>query len=102
MREVNEWLKLHNLCIDYVVIRSELKYLMVAKNVHLKCRVFGGKTGPFPMILVFGVVRPIATVRIQVEPEPELAYQFVPVANTNHSTMWPSWSIYILMTAFAH
>jgi hypothetical protein len=36
--------------------------------VNLKCRVFGGKTGPFPMVLDFHVVRAIATVQFRVEP----------------------------------
>jgi len=31
--EVKERLKLHNLHIDHVVIRSELKYLIAARNV---------------------------------------------------------------------
>src|SRR5882757_782054 len=64
------------------MIRSELKYLIGAKNVSLKCRVFGGKTGPFPMVRVFRVVRPVATVRVRVEPYPEPAREFGPVANT--------------------
>jgi hypothetical protein len=64
------------------MIRSELKYLIGAKNVNLKCRVFGGKTGPFPMVRVFRVVRPVAMVRFRVEPYPELAREFGPVANT--------------------
>ena len=50
----------------------------------LKCRVFGGKTGPFPVGLVFGVVRSIAMVRFRVEPEPEPTREFGPVANTTN------------------
>jgi len=50
--------------------------------VNLKCRVFGGKTAPFPTVRVFRVVRPVATVRVRVEPNPELTRQFGPVANT--------------------
>ena len=38
-REVKEWPILHNLHIDHVTIRSELKYLFGAKVVRLKCRV---------------------------------------------------------------
>jgi hypothetical protein len=53
--------------------------------VDLKCRVLGGKTGPFPMVRVFRVVRPVATVRFQVEPYPEPTRQIGPVANTNCS-----------------
>jgi hypothetical protein len=48
----------------------------------LKCRVFGGKTGPFPVGRVFRVVRTVAMVRIWVEPEPEPTWEFGPVANT--------------------
>jgi len=32
-REVKDRLKLHNLCIHHVMLRSELKYLIAAKNV---------------------------------------------------------------------
>jgi len=49
----------------------------------LKCRVFGGKTDPFLMGRVFRVVRPVATVRFWVEPEPKPTREFGPVANTN-------------------
>jgi hypothetical protein len=82
MQEVKEGLKLDNLRTDHVVIRSELKYLIGAKIVDLKCRVFGGKTAPFPTVRVFRVVRPVATVRFQVERNPEPTREFGPVANT--------------------
>jgi len=75
-------LKLHNLRIDHVVVRSELKYLIGANIVNLKCPVFGGKTGPFPMVQVYCVVRPGATVRFWVELEPEPTRNFGPFANT--------------------
>ena len=95
-REVKERLKLHNLLTDHVVIRSELKYLIGAKMVNFKCRVFGGKAAPFPTVRVFRVVRPVATVRIRVEPDPEPTRQFGPVANTSPSpgqeaTSYPNW-----------
>jgi hypothetical protein len=80
---VIEQLKLPNLHIDHVVIRSELKYLIGATIVNLKCRVFGCKTGPFPTVRVFREVRTVATVRFRVEPDPELTRQFGPVANTS-------------------
>jgi len=83
VREVKERLKLHNLRTDHVMIRSELKYLIGAKIVNLKCRVFGGKTGPMATVRVFGVVRPVATVRFRVEPYPEPTREFGPVANTS-------------------
>ena len=41
-REGKEGLKLHNLRTDHVTIRSEVRYLIGAKIVHLDCRVFGG------------------------------------------------------------
>jgi hypothetical protein len=64
-------------------IRSELKYLIGATIVGLKCRVFGGKTGPFPKVRVVHVVRPMATVRFWVEPFPEPIREIGPVANTS-------------------
>jgi hypothetical protein len=64
------------------MIRSELKYLIEAKIGNLKCRVFDGKTGPFPMVRVFHEVRPVATVGFRVEPYPEPTREFGPVANT--------------------
>jgi hypothetical protein len=50
----------------------------------LKCRVFGGKIGPFPVGQVFRVVRPVATVWFRVELEPQLTWEFGMVVNTNH------------------
>jgi hypothetical protein len=76
-------LKLDNLRTDHVMIRSELKYLIGANIVDLKCRVFGGKTAPFPTVRVFRVVRPVATVRCRVEPNPEPTREFGPVSNTS-------------------
>jgi len=51
-REVKERLVLHHLRTDHVTIPSELKYQIGAKGVTLKCRVFGGKTGPIAMVRV--------------------------------------------------
>jgi len=47
-REVKERLKLHNLHVDDLMIRSELRYIIGAKLVVMKCGVFGGKTSPIP------------------------------------------------------
>jgi len=52
-REVQERLELHILRTDHVTIRSGLKYLIGAKVVVLKCRAFGGKTGPIATVRVF-------------------------------------------------
>jgi len=80
---VKEWVQLHNLRTDHVMIESELKYIIEGKVVMLKWRVFGGKPGPFQMGPVFRVVKAIATVRTRVEPEPEPTREFGPVATTN-------------------
>jgi len=79
--------ELHTLRTDHVMIRSELKYSIGGKDAMLKCQVFGGKTGPFPMGRVFRVVRPVATVRFRVEPDPEPTREFGPVANTMDHTV---------------
>ena len=79
--EVKERLELHSLCTDHVAIQSALKYLIGGKVVMLKYRIFGSKTGRFPMRPVFRVVRPIATVPFGVQLEPELTREFGPVAN---------------------
>jgi len=65
------------------MVRSELKYLIGAKIVILKCWVFGGKTSPFPTVRVFYVVRPIPMVQFRMEQDPEPTRQLGPVANTN-------------------
>jgi hypothetical protein len=54
--------------------------------VNLICQVFGGKTGPMATFWVFGVVRPVATVRFRVELYPEPTREFGPVANTRWFT----------------
>jgi hypothetical protein len=83
-REVKERVELYNLCTDHVMIRSELTYLIGVKVVMLKCQVFGGKTSTFPVGRVVHGVRPIATVRFRVEPEPEPTQEFGPGANTRY------------------
>ena len=81
---MKEQVELHNLRTDDAMTRSELKYLIRGKVVMLKFRVFGSKTGPFPVGRVFRVVRPVATVRFWVEPELEPTREFRPVAYTNN------------------
>jgi hypothetical protein len=68
------------------MIRSEFKDLIGGQVVMLKCRVFGGKTGPFPVGRVFRGVRPVATVWFRVEPEPEPTPEFGLVANTSSAS----------------
>jgi hypothetical protein len=95
--EVKEQVELQNLCTDHVMTRSELKYLFGGKVLMLKSRVFGGKTGPFPVGQVFRVVATIATVGFHVEPEPIPTWEFAPVANTTtwcHFSMANSSDIY--------
>jgi len=81
MPEVTEVLKLVNLRTDHVMIGTELKYLIGAKIVDLKYRVFGGKTTPFPMGRVFRVLRLVATVRSRVESNPEPTRESGPVVD---------------------
>jgi hypothetical protein len=64
------------------MIRSELKFLIGGKIVHLKCPLFGRKMGPCCMVRVIGVVRTVATVRNRVEPYPDPTREFGPVANS--------------------
>jgi hypothetical protein len=78
---VNEQVAQHSLHIDHLMIRSELKYLIGGKVGMLKWRVCGAKTGPFPEHRVFHAVRPISTVQMQVELEPEPTRHFGPVGN---------------------
>jgi hypothetical protein len=85
IQKVKERLKLDNLRTDHVIIQSELKYLIGAKIVDLKCRVFCGKTAPFPTVWVFHVGRPVETVQFRVEPNPEPTREFGPVGNTRSS-----------------
>jgi len=87
-REVKERLKLHNVRPNHVLVWSELKYLIGAKIVNLKCRDFGDKTGLFPTVRVFHVVRPVAPVRTREEPDAELTRKFWPVANTISAIDW--------------
>jgi hypothetical protein len=52
--------------------------------VNLQCQVFVGKTAPFPMVQVFRVVRPVATVWVRVKLDLEATWHFAPVANTEY------------------
>ena len=91
-REVKERLNLHNVRTDHVMEWSELKYIIGAKSVSLKCRVFSGKTVPFPMEQVFGVVRPVAMVQFRVEPDMEPSRKFGPIADTRYT-----WQLLLLL-----
>jgi len=73
-REEKEGLTLHNLRTNHVTIRSELRYLIGAKIVDLKCRVFGG--------------HPLERSGSGLEPDPEPDREFGPVANTNGMWSW--------------
>jgi len=44
---------------------------------------FAGKTGPIPTVQVFCVVKPVATVWVRVEPDPEPPQESGTVANTS-------------------
>jgi hypothetical protein len=68
-REVKQGLKLHNLRTNHVTIRLELRYLIGAKIVDLKCRVFGGNV--------------LQLCGSGLEPDQEPNREFGPVANTS-------------------
>jgi hypothetical protein len=72
MQDVKELQELHHLCTDHVMIRSQLKYLIGAKVVRLKCRVFGGKTGPMATVRVFVWQKPLPRFGSGPNPNPEL------------------------------
>ena len=65
---MKEGLKLHNLRTDHITIRSELRYLIGAKIVGMKCRVFGEN--------------PLQRSGSRSELDPEPNREFGPVANT--------------------
>jgi len=67
-REGKQGLKQHNLHTGHVTIRSELRYLIGAKIVDLKYRVFGGNL--------------LQRSGSGLEPDPESNREFGPVANT--------------------
>jgi len=68
---VKERLELQNLHTDHVTIQSELNYLIVAKVVMFKCRVFGGKTGPVATVRVFVWYSPLQRFGSGSNPNPE-------------------------------
>jgi hypothetical protein len=82
MREVKERLKLDNVRNDHVIIQSELKYLIGAKLVNLKGRVFGGKNWPICICPGFRMVLPAVTVQFCLQPDPDPTREFGPIPNT--------------------
>ena len=70
---MKEGLKQHNLRTDHVTIRSELRYLIGAKIVDLKCRVFAGNL--------------LQRSGSGLEPDPEPNPEFGPVANTMYDLL---------------
>ena len=49
---MNERLEVDNLRNDHVTLWSELEYLIRAKVMIVKCRVFGGNTGPIAKVQI--------------------------------------------------
>jgi hypothetical protein len=82
---VEEWLKLHNLHIHHVTIQHTLRYLIAVKVVMLKSGDCVGNTGPIATVREYGVVKPIAMFRFQLELQLKLHRQFAPVTNTNQN-----------------
>ena len=79
---MKELVKLHNLRTDHVTIRSELKYLIGAKVVRLKCRVYDVKTGPIATVRVFVWQDPLQWFGSGFDPDPQPTCEFGTVANT--------------------
>jgi hypothetical protein len=69
---VKERLKLHNLHIHYVMILSELKYLIGAKHLGLQKVGFEEETGPNAKGAGFHVVKPLPQFGFGSNPNPEL------------------------------
>jgi len=84
-QEVKERIKLYNLRIDHVTIRSELRYFIGAKLMMLKCRVFGGKTGPIATVRVFVWKDLFQRFGSQSELQPEWTRRFGTVPNTSRN-----------------
>jgi hypothetical protein len=68
---VKEHLKLHILRIHHVTIRSELKYLIGAKNPGLQLPGFEVEPGPNATVRGFHVVKPLPWFGPGSNPNPE-------------------------------
>jgi hypothetical protein len=68
---VKERLKLHNMHIDHVTIRSELKYLIGAKDLALQWPGFEVEPGPNAKVWGFHVVKPLPRFGSGSNPNPE-------------------------------
>jgi len=75
----------HNLRIDRIRIRSELRYLIGSNIVRLKCRVSGGKTGTIAMVRVFVYSNPFQWSGSGLELDREPNREFGTIGNTSHS-----------------
>jgi hypothetical protein len=82
-QEVEECVRMHNRYIDYILIRSDLRYLIGNQYLNLKCQVSGHKTGPCQRVQVVCLKSPVAMVLFWVAPESEHTWKFGPVANTS-------------------
>jgi hypothetical protein len=69
---VQEQLKLHNIHIHHVMLRSELKYLLGAKHLGFQRPGYEVEPGPFAMVSGFHVVKPLQWFGSGSNPNPEL------------------------------
>jgi hypothetical protein len=46
-------MKLHHIHIDYITLQAERTYLIKAKLVMLKCRVYSSTTSPIATVHIF-------------------------------------------------
>jgi hypothetical protein len=79
---VKERLKLQNLRIDHVTIRSELKYLIEAKNLGMQWPGLEVEPGPNATVRGFHVVKLLQRFGSGSNPNPELFKLVGTVANT--------------------
>jgi len=66
------------------MVQSELKSLIPPNIVNVKFPCFDVKTGKFPIVQIFHMVRHVATLRSVLEPDPQPTLEFEPIANGDH------------------
>jgi hypothetical protein len=82
MREVKEKVKLDTLHLEHVTIQSELRYLIGAQVVRLKCQVVGGKPAQWQRSRFLGWYNELPRSGSGYEPDPPPSRDLPPIANT--------------------
>jgi hypothetical protein len=84
---VKERLIIHNIFTDHVTIRSELRYLIRAKVVRFRCRVFCSKTGPITTVQVFMWLNPLQRSGPGLDPDSEPNREFGSIAKSREEAL---------------